>query len=404
MNIGGEIMYREEFPILNNNIIYFDSAATALKPKSVVDAMNDYYLNYSANVHRGDYNMSIKVDSMYEGTREKIKSFINAPSKNNIVFTYGATDSINKAVFGFFINELKRDDEVLITVAEHASNILPWFELQDKIGIKVKYIPLDDDYKVTLDNVKKSITPKTKVISLASITNVIGDSRPIKEITKYAHENGIIILVDAAQSITHIKTDVIDLDVDFLAFSAHKMGGPTGVGVLYVSNKYLDKINPTTFGGDMNASFEMDGTRVYDEMPRKLEAGTGNIAGVIGLGATIDFINKLGIENINLYEKELRNYLIQELKKIDKIKIYNENSESSIVTFNYDDIFAQDLAIYLNKYDICIRAGNHCAKILKNAINIKNTCRISLSFYNTKNEIDKLIEVLKNQNIKNELF
>ena len=397
-------MYREEFPILDSGVIYFDSSATALKPKCVIEATSDYYLNYSANVHRGDYNMSIKVDQMYEGTREKVRKFINAPSKNNIVFTYGATDSINKAVFGFFIDNLKKDDEILITVAEHASNVLPWFELQDKIGIKVKYIPLDKDYKVSFENVKKSITTKTKVISLASITNVIGDKRPIKEIVKYAHENNIIVLVDAAQSIVHEKTDVIASDVDFLAFSAHKMGGPTGVGILYVSNKYLDKIKPTTFGGDMNASFEMDGTRVYDDMPKKLEAGTGNIAGVIGLGATIDFINKIGLDSIVSYEKDLRKYLVKRLKEINDIKIYNENSESAIVTFNYGDIFAQDLAIYLNKYNICIRAGNHCAKILKNVLNIKNTCRISLSFYNTKEEIDELIRVLRNPNIKKELF
>lgn len=397
-------MYREEFPILNNDIIYFDSGATALKPKCVVEAVSDYYLNYSANVHRGDYDMSLKVDEMYEGTREKVRKFLNAPKRENIVFTYGATDSINKAVFGFFNYELKKDDEVLLTVAEHASNVLPWFELQDRIGIKVKYIPLDKDYKVTLDAVKMSITPKTKVISIASITNVIGDIRPIKEIVKYAHQNNIIVLVDAAQSIIHEVTDVQDLDVDFLAFSAHKMGGPTGVGVLYVANKYLDKIKPITFGGGMNASFETDGTRIYDDMPKLLEAGTGNIAGVIGLGAIVQFISKIGISKISSYERELRDYLVSELKKISDIEIYNENSESSIVAFNYKGIFAQDLAIYLNKYNICIRAGNHCAKMLKNAINIKNTCRISLSFYNTKEEIDKLIIALKNPNIKKELF
>ena len=397
-------MYRDEFNLLKTGIIYFDSGATALKPKCLIDATCDYYLNYSANVHRGDYNLSLKVDQMYENVREKIKDFINAPSKKNIVFTSGATDSINKAVFGFFMNELNVDDEVLITKAEHASNILPWFELQDKIGIKVKYIELDSDYKVTLDNVKKSITPKTKVISIASITNVIGDIRPIEEITKYAHQNGIIVLIDAAQSIAHQKTDVLSSDVDFLVFSAHKMGGPTGTGVLYVNDRYLNKIKPTSFGGGMNASFDADGTRIYDDMPTKLEAGTANIAGVIGMGAVVDFIRNIGILNIANYEHDLRTYLISELSKLDFIKIYNKKSESAIVTFNYDGIFAQDLAIYLNKYNICVRAGNHCAKILKDALNIKNTCRISLAFYNTKEEIDRLIEVLKNPNIKNELF
>ncbi len=397
-------MYRDEFPILKNGIIYFDSGATALKPKCMIEATNDYYLNYSANVHRGDYNLSLKVDQMYEGVREKVRHFINAPSKNSIVYTSGATDSINKVVFGFFANILKKDDEVLITEAEHASNILPWFELQDKIGIKVKYIDLDDNHKVTLENVKKAITSNTKVISLASITNVIGDVRPIKEIVSHAHEKGIIVLEDAAQSIAHTKTDVTDTNVDFLTFSAHKMGGPTGIGVLYICDKYLHLVKPIEFGGGMNASFEADGTRVYDEMPHLLEAGTGNIAGVIGLGAIIDFLDNIGLENISKYELQLRNYLINRLKEIKEINIYNENSESAIVAFNYKDIFAQDLAIYLNKYGICVRAGNHCAKILKNAINVKNTCRITLAFYNTCDEIDKLIDVLKNPNIKNELF
>lgn len=396
-------MYREEFPILSREIIYFDSAATSLKPKRVVDAIDDYYLNYSANVHRGDYDLSLRVDMMYENAREDVRKFINANSKNNIVFTSGTTDSINKAVFGFFINELKENDEVLITKAEHASNILPWFELQDKIKIKVNYIELEDN-KVTLDNIKKAVTKNTRVISIAAITNVLGDARDIKKIVEFAHQNNIIVLVDAAQSIMHEITDVSDTDVDFLAFSAHKMGGPTGIGVLYVSNRYLNRIKPTSFGGGMNASFEASGTRVYDEMPLRLEAGTTNIAGVIGLGAIIDFINEIGLDNIIKYEEELKDYLIEELKKLPFIKIYNENPDSSTVAFNYEGVFAQDLAIYLNKYNICVRAGNHCAKILKDEIGVKNTCRVSLSYYNTKDEIDKFISVLKNPNIKNELF
>lgn len=404
MNIGGETMYREEFPILKNGIIYFDSGATALKPKCVINAINEYYLNYSVNVHRGDYNLSLKVDSMYEGAREKVKTFINAPSKKNIVFTAGTTDSINRVVFGYFANTLKENDEILITKAEHASNILPWFELADKLKVKVNYIDLTLDLKVTLDNVKKAITPNTKVISLASITNVIGDARPIDEIVAFAHQHGIKVVVDAAQSIVHQKTDVLKSDVDFLAFSVHKMGGPTGVGVLYICDRYLNEIKPLTFGGGMNASFEENGKRIYDDMPHLLEAGTGNIAGVIGTGAIIDFINKVGINEIEKYESDLRKYLIFRLKEIENVEVYNVNSEGAVAAFNYKDIFAQDLAIYLNKYNICVRAGNHCAKILKNSLGVKNTCRISLAFYNTKEEIDILIKTLKNPNIMNELF
>ena len=270
-------------------------------------------------------------------------------------------------------------------------------------NIKIKYIELDD-LKVTLDNLKKVVTPKTKVISLAHITNVAGDIRPIKEIIKFAHENNILVIVDAAQSIAHMKVDVQDLDIDFMGFSAHKMYGPTGVGVIYGKEELLNNIKPIIFGGGMNASFSSDGVRIYDDLPQLLEAGTQNIAGVIGFGKIIEYLTNIGMDNIYKHEIELKNYLISELEKIDNIKIYNKHSESGIVAINYVDVFAQDLAIYLNKYHICVRAGNHCAKILKDEIGIKNTVRISLALYNTKEEIDYLIKVLKNPNLKNEII
>ena len=396
-------MNRDDFNILNKNIIYFDNGATSLKPKCLADSISDYYNNYSANAHRGDYDLSLKVDSKYEETRTLVKDFINAKKNKEISFTSGATDSLNKIIFGYFKNYLSKDDEVLITKSEHASNVLPWFELQDDIKIKVKYIPLNN-LEVTLDNVKKSITDKTKVISIAHITNVVGDIRPIKEIIKYAHSKNILVIVDGAQSVAHSKIDVQDLDVDFLAFSAHKMLGPTGVGVLYGKEELLNNIKPIIFGGGMNASFQFDGTRIYNELPFLLEAGTPNIAGVIGFGEAIKYLNKIGMDNIANYEKELKKYAISRLKEVKDIIIYNENSESGIITFNIKDIFAQDLAIYLNKYNICVRAGNHCAKILKDDLGIKNTCRISLYFYNTKEEIDYLVKVLNNENIKDEII
>ena len=396
-------MNRDDFNILNKNIIYFDNGATSLKPKCLADSISDYYNNYSANAHRGDYDLSLKVDSKYEETRTLVKDFINAKKNKEIIFTSGATDSLNKIIFGYFKNYLTKDDEVLITKSEHASNVLPWFELQDDIKIKVKYIPLNN-LEVTLDNVKKSITDKTKVISIAHITNVVGDIRPIKEIIKYAHSKNILVIVDGAQSVAHSKIDVQDLDVDFLAFSAHKMLGPTGVGVLYGKEELLNNIKPIIFGGGMNASFQFDGTRIYNELPFLLEAGTPNIAGVIGFGEAIKYLNKIGMDNIAQYEKELKKYAISRLKEVKDIIIYNENSESGIITFNIKDIFAQDLAIYLNKYNICVRAGNHCAKILKDDLGIKNTCRISLYFYNTKEEIDYLVKVLNNENIKDEII
>ena len=396
-------MNREDFSMLKQNIIYFDNGATTLKPKVLTEKISDYYNNYSANAHRGDYDISLKVDKEYENTRKLVKKLINANSEKEIIFTSGATDSLNKIIFGYYKNILNKGDEVILTKSEHASVILPWFELKDEIGIEIKYIELDD-LKVTLDNLKKIVTDKTKVISIAHITNVAGDTRPIKEITDYAHSLNIQVLVDAAQSVAHMKVDVEALDIDFLAFSAHKMYGPTGVGVLYGKEKYLKNIRPIIFGGGMNSSFSSDGVRIYNEIPHLLEAGTPNIAGVIGFGSVIEYINKIGIDNINKYELDLRKYAIEKLKQNENIIIYNENCESSIITFNYKDIFAQDLAIYLNKYNICVRAGNHCAKILKDELNIKNTCRISLSFYNTKEEIDKLVEVLNNSNIKNEII
>ena len=396
-------MNRDDFNILNNNIIYFDNGATSLKPKCIADSISFYYNNYSANAHRGDYDLSLLVDNKYEGTRTLVKEFINARKNKEIIFTSGATDSLNKIIFGYFKNYLKEDDEVLLTKSEHASNILPWFELKDEINIKINYIPLTN-LEVTLDNVKNSITDKTKVISIAHITNVVGDIRPIKEIIEYAHSKNILVIIDGAQSVAHTKIDVQDLDIDFLAFSAHKMLGPTGVGVLYGKEELLNNIKPIIFGGGMNASFQFDGTRIYNEIPSLLEAGTPNIAGVIGFGEAIKYLNNIGMDNISNYEKDLKKYAINKLKNVNDIIIYNENSESGIITFNIKDIFAQDLAIYLNKYNICVRAGNHCAKILKDELGIKNTCRISLYFYNTKEEIDYLVNILNNKNIKDEII
>ena len=397
-------MHREDFNILNTGIIYFDNGATTLKPKILGEAVSDYYNNYSSNAHRGDYALSIKASSKYEETRYLVKDLINAKKASEIAFTSGATDSINKIVFGYFANVLREGDEVLLTKSEHASNLLPWFELVDRLKLKIKYIELDDNHEVLLENVRKAITDKTKVISIAHVSNVVGDVRPIKEIIKLAHKNNILVLIDGAQSVPHMKVDVQDLDIDFLTFSAHKMCGPTGVGVLYGKEELLGDIKPIIFGGGMNADFSTDGTRIYKTMPDRLEAGTPNIAGVIGFGYIIKYLMNIGFDNIHKYELELKDYLVSRLKEIKEITIYNSHSQSGIVTINYDGIFPQDLSIYLDKYNICTRAGNHCAKILKDEIHIKNTCRISLYFYNSKEEIDKLILALKNPNIKREII
>lgn len=398
-------MYRDDFPMLNKDIIYFDNGATSLKPKCVIDKIKDYYENYSANAHRGDYDISFKVDVEYENAREEVMNFINAKKKEEIVFTSGTTDSLNMIAFGFFQKYLEPSDEVLITTSEHASNVLPWFRLSKLIGCKVNFIPLDEDYHVTLDNVKKSITPNTKVISLAGVTNVIGDVRPIKEITRLAHERDIFVVVDGAQSVPHIKTDVQDLDIDFLAFSGHKMLGPTGVGVLYGKYEFLNDLEPVRVGGGMNESFDIVDSVYYKEIPTRLEAGTPNIAGVIGLGEAIRYIKKVGIDKIHEREIYLRNYLIEKLLPMEHIDIINLEADSGIVAFNVEGIFSQDVAYYLNKYNICVRAGNHCAKILKNAIGATNSLRVSLYFYNTETEIDEFVGLLKNkQKIEDEMI
>lgn len=397
-------MNREDFLMLNKSIIYFDNSATTLKPKILIESLNDYYSNYSANAHRGDYDISLKVDQMYENTRELVRKLINAKSIREVIFTSGATDSLNKIIFGYFKGKLNSCDQVLLTRSEHASNVLPWFELKDELGFDLDYISLNEDYEVTLENVKKSITDRTKVISIAHVSNVVGDIRPIKEIVKYAHERGILVIVDGAQSVPHMSIDVQDLDVDFLAFSAHKMCGPTGVGVLYGKEELLNNIRPLIYGGGMNASFSDNGVRIYKELPYLLEAGTPNIADVIAFGSVLKYLFSIGFDRITSYERELKKYAVDKLSKNPNLIIYNKNSECGIVTFNYKDIFAQDLAIYLNKYNICVRAGNHCAKILKEELNVKNTCRVSLYFYNTFEEIDKLCDVLSNTNIKNEII
>ena len=398
-------MNRDDFPMLNQDIIYFDNGATTFKPYSVINSVKDYYENYSANAHRGDYDISYKVDLAFENVREDVRKFINAKEKEEIIFTSGTTMSMNIMVQTFFKKYLEHGDEVLITQTEHASNVLPWFNLANETGINVKYIDLDQDYHVTIDNVLNTITPNTKVISLAYITNVIGDVRPIKEICKLAHERNIFVCVDAAQAAAHTKIDVQNLDVDFLAFSAHKMYGPTGIGVLYGKKELLNEASPYMLGGGMNESFDSVNEIVLKDLPYKFEAGTQNIAGVIGLGVAIKYINNIGLDNISLYELNLRKYLINKLEKIPYIDIINYDADSAIVSINVDNIFPQDIAYYLNKYNVCVRAGNHCAKLVKNVTGVSNSVRLSLAFYNTEEEIDEVANLLSDLNkIKEEMI
>ncbi len=398
-------MNREDFPMVNQDLIYFDNGATTLKPKCVIQSVLDYYSKYCANAHRGDYLNSQKVDAMYEGVREKVRDFINAKETSEIVFTSGATDGLNRVVFGYFEKHLQKGDEVLLTESEHASNILPWFVLKDKLGIVIRYIPLDEQHEVTIENVSKMITEKTKVISLAYVTNVVGDIRPMRDICQIAHKHGILVVGDGAQSVSHIKTDVRVDDIDFFVASAHKMYGPTGVGFLYGKFDLLNEMQPIQYGGGMNAMYLSDGYMELREVPTKFEAGTQNIAGVIGMGAAIDYLSSIGMNKIIKHEHELKEYLVKKLKEIDLVIIYNEDTVGGIVTFNVKDVFSQDVAVYLDKHHICIRSGNHCAKIIDHVFNVSNTCRISLGIYNTYEEVDQFIEVMKNSNnIWNEIL
>ena len=394
--------YNDEFPFLNKGIVYFDNGATTLKPKKVIEKMNEYYKEYPSNAHRGDYSISLRSSKKLEKARETVKKFINARSTKEIIFTSGSTESLSQIIYGYFKNKLNPGDEVLITKSEHASNILPWFDLENKIGIKVKFITLNEDYTFSIDNMINSITDKTKVISIAETTNVIGDTRNIKKIVSICHQKGIKVVVDAAQSAGHKKIDVQDTDVDFLAISAHKMLGPNGVGVLYGKEELLEEIDPIKKGGGMTISFDEPTNIVYKELPYKLEAGTQNIAGVIGFMEAINYINEIGVDNINKYTHELKNYLVSKLSNLDNIILYNENVEGSTLAFNVKGVFAQDTAIYLDKHNICVRSGDHCDKKLSDELKIKNTVRVSLYFYNTKEDIDKLVDALNNDKILEE--
>ena len=389
-------MNREDFVMLDQDIVYFDNGATTLKPKRVVDSLVNYYTKHTSNIHRGDYDAAVVTNDLYDSTREVVKNFINCNDSNEVIFTSGTTMSINMVVFGFMKKHLHKGDEVLLTKSEHASNILPWIRLSEEIGIVIKYMDLDDDYSLSVDSVKKSITDKTKVISIAHVTNVIGDVRDIESIGKICMENNIYFCVDGAQSVPHMKVDFIKSNIDFLSFSGHKMCGPTGVGVLVGKSNLLSEMDTLFYGGGMNQFFEEDGSYELKEVPVKFEAGTPPIAEVIGLREAILYLESIGLDKIHEHEMNLKKKLVSELEKIDNIILYNKNSDSGILSFNIDGVFAQDSSIYLNHYNIYVRAGNHCAKLLKDVMGFKNTVRVSMYLYNSLEDVEKLVEVLKN--------
>lgn len=392
---------RKDFPMIENNpdLVYLDSAATSLKPQCVIDAVVDFYAKHTSNVHRGDYRVAEINDKLYDGTRNLVAELIHC-DKDEVVYTHNVSHSLNQIAFGLK-PMLKKGDTVLITYAEHASNVLPWFALQKEIGINIEYIETDNEANITIDTFKKAMHEGVKVVSVAEVTNVLGSIQPVKEMCEIAHSYGAYMIVDGAQSVPHMKVDVKDLDVDFLGFSAHKMCGPSGVGILYGKKKLLDAMEPVFYGGDMNARFNKDGEMLLKDTPVKFEAGTPNIEGVIGTGASIQYLLSIGLDNIHEYEKELRAYAIDKLSQLDNIEIINPDNLYGPIDFNAKGVFAQDAAGFLASKNIAVRSGNHCAKILHNIIHTDQSIRASLYFYNTKEEIDRFVEACKEITLEN---
>lgn len=392
---------RKDFPMIENNpdLVYLDSAATSLKPQCVIDAVVDFYAKHTSNVHRGDYRVAEINDKLYDGTRNLVAELIHC-DKDEVVYTHNVSHSLNQIAFGLK-PMLKKGDTVLITYAEHASNVLPWFALQKEIGINIEYIETDNEANITIDTFKKAMHEGVKVVSVAEVTNVLGSIQPVKEMCEIAHSYGAYMIVDGAQSVPHMKVDVKDLDVDFLGFSAHKMCGPSGVGILYGKKKLLDAMEPVFYGGDMNARFNKDGEMLLKDTPVKFEAGTPNIEGVIGTGAAIQYLLSIGLDNIHEYEKELRAYAIDKLSQLDNIEIINPDNLYGPIDFNAKGVFAQDAAGFLASKNIAVRSGNHCAKILHNIIHTDQSIRASLYFYNTKEEIDRFVETCKEITLEN---
>lgn len=392
---------RKDFPMIQNNpdLVYLDSAATSLKPQCVIDAVVDFYTKHTSNVHRGDYRVAEINDKLYDGTRNLVAELIHC-DKDEVVYTHNVSHSLNQIAFGLK-PILKKGDTVLITYAEHASNVLPWFALQKEIGINIEYIETDNEANITIDTFKKAMHEGVKVVSVAEVTNVLGSIQPVKEMCEIAHSYGAYMIVDGAQSVPHMKVDVKDLDVDFLGFSAHKMCGPSGVGILYGKKKLLDAMEPVFYGGDMNARFNKDGEMLLKDTPVKFEAGTPNIEGVIGTGAAIQYLLSIGLDNIHEYEKELRAYAIDKLSQLDNIEIINPDNLYGPIDFNAKGVFAQDAAGFLASKNIAVRSGNHCAKILHNIIHTDQSIRASLYFYNTKEEIDRFVEACKEITLEN---
>ena len=391
-------MYKEDFEIFKNkDIAYLDSGATSQRPKYVIDKVEEYYKNSNANPHRGAYSLSVESTEIYENIRAKIAKFINARYPEEIIFSKNASESLNLIAYSYGLDNLKQGDEVVLSIMEHHSNLVPWQYVTKKTGSTLKYMYINDEYELSEEEIKSKITDKTKIVAITHISNVLGTINNVKEIIRYAHKKGAVVVVDAAQSIPHMKIDVQDLNADFLVFSGHKMFAPLGIGVLYGKREILNKMEPFLMGGDMiEYVYEQDTT--FAPLPNKFEAGTQNVGGVVGLGAAIDYIEKIGYENIHKQEKEVVLYARQELSKLDFLDLYmtpNEENHSAVISFNIKGVHPHDVASILDSVGVCVRSGNHCAQPLMRFLGIDSTCRASFSIYNTKEDVDRLVQGLQ---------
>ncbi|MGI8280439.1 cysteine desulfurase SufS [Bacillus mycoides] len=389
---------RKQFPILDQKVngkqlVYFDSAATSQKPIQVIETLERYYKEYNSNVHRGVHTLGTKATDAYEGAREKVRKFINAKSMEEIIFTRGTTTALNTVAASYGLDNVKEGDEIVISYMEHHSNIIPWQQVAKKTGATLKYLPLQLDGTISLEDVRQTVTPNTKIVSIMHVSNVLGTINPVKEIGAIAHENGAIMIVDGAQSAPHMKVDVQDLNCDFYALSAHKMCGPTGVGVLYGKKELLNNMEPIEFGGEMIDFVDLQES-TWKELPWKFEAGTPIIGNAIGLGAAIDFLEEIGLHNIEKHEHELAQYALERLSEVDGVTIYGPKYRAGLVTFNIEDVHPHDVATVLDVEGIAVRAGHHCAQPLMKWLKASSTARASFYLYNTKEEIDTFVESL----------
>ena len=389
--------FKKDFPIFDNkDIAYLDSGATTQKPTSVLEAIEKFYKNENANPHRGAYGLSIEATEIYENTRDKIAKFINAKHREEIIFSKNASESLNLIAYSYGLDNLKKDDEIVLSIMEHHSNLVPWQMVAKKTESKLNYMYINDNFEISDEEIETKITDKTKIVGITHVSNVLGTINNIEKIIKYAHKKGAIVVVDGSQSIPHMEIDVQKLDADFFVFSGHKMLAPLGIGILYGKREILNKMNPFLMGGDM-IEYVYEQETTFAPLPNKFEAGTQNVEGVIGLGAAIDYIKNIGYNKIQEIEKEVTSYARQELSKLEYLTLYltpNEEKHSSVISFNIKGVHPHDVASILDSENVCVRSGNHCAQPLLRSMEIDSTCRASFYIYNTKEDVDKLVIAL----------